>query len=96
MVTALITTRVLVQFMGQIIAVPLMRRRLADGERPYKMWLYPVPAVLAFVGWAYVFLTSGWGYIAVGMATLLAGIAAFLVRAKLASTWPFEPAADRG
>jgi len=95
-VTALITTRVLVQFMGQIIAVPLMRKRLADGERPYKMLLYPVPAVLAFLGWAYVFLTSGWGYIAVGLATLVAGIIAFVMRAKLASAWPFAPVAGRG
>ena len=95
-VTALITTRVIVQFMGQILAVPLMRRRLSDAERPYKMLLYPLPAVLAFLGWAYVFLTSGWGYIAVGMATLLAGIGAFFIRARLSSTWPFAPVAERG
>ena len=94
-VTALITTRVVVQFMGQIVALPLMRKRLADAERPYKMWLYPVPAVLAFVGWTYVFVTSGWGYVAVGMATLVAGIAAFFVKAKLEASWPFAPAPAR-
>jgi APA family basic amino acid/polyamine antiporter len=94
-VTALITTRVVVQFMGQIVALPLMRRRLAEAERPYKMWLYPVPAILAFIGWTYVFVTSGWGYVAVGMATLVAGIAAFFVKAKLEGTWPFAPAPAR-
>lgn len=91
-VTALITTRVVVQFMGQIVAVPLMRKRLAASERPYRMFLYPLPAIVAFIGWAYVFATSGWGYVAVGMATLLAGIAAFFVKARLEGTWPFAPA----
>jgi amino acid transporter len=91
-VTALITTRVVVQFMGQIVAVPLMRKRLGESERPYRMFLYPLPAIVAFVGWAYVFATSGWGYVAVGMATLVAGIAAFFVKAKLEGTWPFAPA----
>jgi len=88
-ITALITTRVLVQFLGQIIAVPLLRRRLGSAALPYKMWLYPVPAVVAFVGWSYIFLTSGWQYIAVGLATLLAGILAFLLWAYLGGIWPF-------
>jgi APA family basic amino acid/polyamine antiporter len=88
-VTALITTRVLVQFLGQVVAVPLLRRRLPESARPYRMWLYPVPAVLAFVGWTYIFLTSGWGYIQVGLLTLLAGIGVFLLWARLAGMWPF-------
>jgi APA family basic amino acid/polyamine antiporter len=92
-ITALITTRVLVQFMGQIVALPLFRRRLPDRARPYKMWLYPVPAIIAFVGWAYVYVTSGWAYAAVGVLTLAAGVAAFLLKARLERTWPFKPAA---
>jgi amino acid transporter len=91
-VTALITTRVLVQFLGQVVAVPLLRRRLPESARPYRMWLYPAPAVVAFLGWSYVFLTSGWGYIRVGLLTLLAGIGAFLVWARRAGLWPFPAA----
>jgi amino acid transporter len=91
-ITALITTRILVQFMGQIVAVPLLRRRLPEAARPYRMWLYPLPAVVALVGWAYVFLTSGWLYVAVGIATLAAGAVAFLVRASLGRSWPFAAA----
>jgi APA family basic amino acid/polyamine antiporter len=89
-VTALITTRVLVQFLGQVVAVPLLRRRLPPPARPYRMWLYPVPAVVAFLGWTYVFVTSGWAYIRVGLLTLLAGIAAFLLWARLTGMWPFR------
>jgi hypothetical protein len=91
-ISALITTRILVQFMGQILALPMLHKRFPDGL-PYRMWLYPVPAIIAFVGWAYVFLTSGWAYIAVGLATLAAGVVAFLLRAKVSATWPFAAAA---
>ncbi len=88
-VTALITTRVLVQFLGQVVAIPLLRRRLGESARPYRMWLYPAPAVVAFLGWTYIFLTSGWGYIRVGLITLLAGIGAFLLWARRGRMWPF-------
>ncbi len=91
-VTALITTRVLIQFLGQVVAVPLLRRRLPESARPYRMWLYPVPAVVAFLGWTYIFLTSGWGYIGMGLVTLLAGIAVFLAWARLTRMWPFSRA----
>jgi exo-1,4-beta-D-glucosaminidase len=92
-ITALITTRVLVQFMGQIVALPLLRKRIGENALPYKMWFYPVPAIIAFLGWAYIFVTSGWGYVAVGLLTLAAGVAAFLVRARLERSWPFVAAA---
>jgi basic amino acid/polyamine antiporter, APA family len=94
-ITALITTRILVQFMGQIVALPLLRKRLPAAGLPYRMPLYPLPAIIAFAGWAYVFLTSGWAYIAVGLATLAAGVIAFLVRARLSATWPFPETAVR-
>ena len=91
-VSALITTRVLVQFIGQVFAIPLLRKRVPDSARPYKMWLYPLPAIVAFFGWAFVFVTSGWGYVAVGLLTLAAGFAVFMIRAKITATWPFRAA----
>jgi amino acid transporter len=93
-VSALITTRILVQFVGQIFALPLLRKRLAAAERPYKMFLYPVPAVIAFFGWMYIFLTSGWGYVIVGLLTLLAGIGVFLLWSRATKGWPFEVKAE--
>jgi amino acid transporter len=89
-IAALITTRILVQFIAQVFAVPLLRRRLPDSARPFKMWLYPLPACVAFCGWIYVFLTSGWGYVAVGCITLLLGCGAFLVWSRRANAWPFR------
>lgn len=88
-ISALITTRLLVQFIAQIFAIPLLRRRLPESARPYKMWLYPLPMVLAFFGWTFVFLTSGARYIVFGLLTLAVGVAVFFLRARVTSTWPY-------
>jgi amino acid transporter len=87
-IAALITTRVLVQFIAQIFALPLLRKRL-KGALPFRMPLYPIPAAIAFAGWCYIFATSGWQYIRFGLLTLALGIAVFFVHAKLHRTWPF-------
>jgi amino acid transporter len=94
-ITALITTRVLVQFMAQIFALPLLRR-LPRQDRPYQMWLYPLPAIIAFVGWSYIFLTSGWKYVALGLLTLAVGVLIYFFRAYSTRTWPFALIQDRG
>src|SRR6476660_4990990 len=46
-IDALITTRILVQFIGQIFALTLLRRNQPNMVRPYRMWLYPVPSIVA-------------------------------------------------
>jgi amino acid transporter len=76
-ITALITSRILIQFVGQIFALQHLRKHRSDIHRPFRMWLYPVPSIIAFIGWAYVFVTSGWRYVSFGMLTLLAGVVAY-------------------
>ena len=57
-IDALIVTRILVQFMGQIVGLMLLRRNAPDMPRPYRMWLYPVPALVALLGWIFLFATT--------------------------------------
>lgn len=76
-IPALITSRILIQFIGQIAAVHYLRRYRRDIARPFRMWLYPIPAAIAFAGWVYIFATSGWKYVAFGLLTLAAGAAAY-------------------
>ena len=42
-ISALLTSRILVQFLTQIAALHYMRKHRPDIERPFRMWLYPVP-----------------------------------------------------
>jgi amino acid transporter len=89
-IDALITTRILVQFMGQIGAVTLLRRTAPDMPRPYRMWLYPLPSLLALLGWIFVFATTPLRVIAFGLGALLLGIVCFGIWSWKGRTWPFE------
>ncbi len=89
-ITALITTRILEQFIGQIFGVMLLRRSQPDRPRPYKIWLYPIPCGLAFVGWLYLYLSAGLPFITLGLVTLALGVAAFVVWSKRTGEWPFN------
>jgi amino acid transporter len=88
-IDALITTRILIQFMGQIVAVALLRRDRPELDRPFRIWLYPLPNLVALAGWVFVFSTSGATVILFGLATLLAGVAAFGLWTWKTSQWPF-------
>ena len=78
-IDALIATRILVQFMGQIAAVAYLRRTRPDMPRPYRIWLYPIPAVIALAGWTFIFLTTDVRIIAFGLGLLALGVACFFV-----------------
>jgi amino acid transporter len=88
-IDALLTTRILVQFIGQIGAVTMLRRRAPDMPRPYRMWLYPLPSLLALVGWIFIFATTPWQVIAFGLGALLLGILCFGIWSWKTGTWPF-------
>ena len=78
-IAALLTSRILIQFVGQIAALHYLRQHRRDVPRPFRMWLYPLPAAIALAGWIYIFATSGWKYVTFGLATLAAGIAAYRI-----------------
>jgi amino acid transporter len=78
-IIALMTTRILIQFIGQIAALVLLRRNRPDLPRPFRMWLYPLPCAVALVGWSYVFLTSGWRFIFFGLGTVVTGVVVFFI-----------------
>jgi amino acid transporter len=78
-ISALLTSRILIQFIGQIAAVHFLRRRRQDIELPFRMWLYPVPSLIALAGWLYIFATSGWNYVAFGLLSIVAGSAVYWI-----------------
>jgi fructoselysine transporter len=93
-IAAILATRLLVQFIGQAIGLILLHRRWPPERFPFKMWLYPLPAVLTMFGWAALFWATGtarkWGLLLIGL-----GILAFLLRAREVRQWPFAAAEAR-
>ncbi len=88
-IDALITTRILIQFMGQIFAVTLLRKQSPKTARPYRMWLYPLPSIVALVGWIFIFATTEWPVILLGLGTLALGAVCFFVWSWYTQRWPF-------
>ncbi len=91
-IDALIVTRILVQFMGQVVGLILLRRRAPDMARPYRMWLYPLPALIALVGWTFLFATTSPRVILFGVGVLALGCVAFLLWSWRTQRWPFAMA----
>src|SRR5947208_1250120 len=56
-IAALVVIRILVQFLAQIVGVIVLRVRRPDLPRPFRMWLYPLPALLALAGFVYVLIS---------------------------------------
>jgi APA family basic amino acid/polyamine antiporter len=88
-IDALIVTRILVQFMGQVVGVMLLRRSAPDMPRPYRIWMYPLPALVALAGWIFVFATTDVRVILFGLGVLALGGVAFLLWSRAAARWPF-------
>ncbi len=104
MLTAVI---VIVQSLGQIAALTILRRRQPNLNRPYRMWLYPLFSILALVGWVYVFIASGLSIngtqfqfilpiwtnpMILAIVWTVLGVVAYLLWARYVEhTWPFGP-----
>jgi amino acid transporter len=88
-IDALIAMRILVQFIGQLCAVILLRRHAPNLPRPYKIWLYPLPNLVALLGWLFIFSTSDARIIQFSFLALLVGVAGFLFWSWRTQHWPF-------
>jgi basic amino acid/polyamine antiporter, APA family len=78
-IQALIVTRILEQFVAQIFGVMLLRHLQPHRPRPWRMWLYPVPCLVALAGWLFVYIGTGWLYITMGATTLAVGLIVFAI-----------------
>jgi hypothetical protein len=47
---AMLTGRILIQFIAGVFAVHYLRKHRPDIERPFKTWLYPLPNAIALLG----------------------------------------------
>jgi fructoselysine transporter len=93
-IAAVLAMRLIIQFIGQAVGVMLLRRRWPAERLPFKMWLYPLPALLTIAGWIWLFLRTGravwWG-----LFVIILGLGVFLVRSSLRREWPFLPAGTK-
>jgi amino acid transporter len=90
LISVLIVVQAIFQFAAQCIAVMLLRQKQREVTDRYRMPLYPLPALIALLGWIYIVASSGRRNIAIGLGMVTAGILAYLAKAKHGREWPFE------
>jgi amino acid transporter len=57
-IDAAVTVRILVQFIGQLFALHMLRKYRPEVSLPFRMWLYPIPSFVAFIGWVFLWSTK--------------------------------------
>ncbi len=88
-IDTLIAARILIQFVGQIVALRLLRKHAPNLPRPYRVWLYPLPLFVAGLGWLLVFATTPADVIAFALGALALGAGGYFAWAKVTAKWPF-------
>ncbi len=91
LIAALIVIRIVLQFLVQSIGVIVLRIRRPDLPRPFRMWLYPVPALIAAASFTFILISRKNFLREVRYAgvILVVGLAIYVVRSWRRREWPF-------
>jgi basic amino acid/polyamine antiporter, APA family len=95
-IAALVVIRIMIQFLLQTVGVIVLRVRRPDLPRPFRMWLYPLPALLATAGFLFVLIErkNFLREVRYGIVIIIAGVVIYAIRAVRCREWPFAaPAA---
>lgn len=80
-----VVVRIIVQFIGQIFALHVVRREKKN-RLAFRMWLYPLPSLLALVGWV-LLLASTTGYLLSLIVIIYgSGLLVFILRDQFAES----------
>lgn len=90
-IAALVAIRIVLQFLLQQVGVIVLRIREPERARPFRMWLYPLPPILAFAGFLFILISRHQAIREFSYATAVAvsGAVIFLARSRIRREWPF-------
>jgi basic amino acid/polyamine antiporter, APA family len=90
-VAALVVIRITIQFLAQIVGLLILRQTRPEMPRPFRMWLYPVPALVAIVGFLYVlFMRPNFQKeIKYAAVLIVLGLIIYFIRAYKRGEFPF-------
>lgn len=91
-IAALVVIRIMVQFLVQGIGLLYLRQTRPDFPRPYRMWLYPIPALVAIAGFIYI-LVSRKDFlkeVRYGTVIVIVGVLIYVWQAWREGGWPLS------
>jgi fructoselysine transporter len=89
-ISAILAIRILIQFISQAVGLILVKKTKPKDFFPFRMWLYPVPAIIAIFVWIGLFLSTGFYFVIGGIGMIGLGIIVYLIRAYKIKEWPYK------
>ncbi|MET0244138.1 MAG: amino acid permease [Flavitalea sp.] len=90
-ISAILAMRIIVQFISQAVGLILLHRKRSKPLFPFRMPLYPLPALIAIALWIGILVSTGWTMMISGMIAIATGLIVYLVKANFTKEWPFNP-----
>jgi amino acid transporter len=92
LVAALVVIRILLQFLLQQVGVMILRRTHPEMDRPFRLWLYPMPPLVAIAGFLYILFSRPHfaREIFFALVVVMTGTVIYLWRARRRHEWPFD------
>ena len=90
-ISALVAIRIILQYVLQQIGVILLRVRKPEMPRPFRMWLYPLPPLVALAGFLFILFSrpdASREFIYAGVIAIT-GSSLYFARAYKRREWPF-------
>ncbi len=79
-ITAVLSMRIVIQFIGQAIGIILLRNRTKGSHLKFKMPLYPIPVIVAVIVWSYIFISTGITFMISGLIMIITGIIVYAIK----------------
>jgi len=89
-ITALITMRILIQFVSQSVGLILLHRSGKAKDLPWKMKFFPIPPLIGIAVWLFIFFSAEWQYMLGSIGVIALGTVAYFLFAKATGKWPFN------
>jgi len=90
-IAALVAIRIILQYLLQQVGVILLRVRHPEMPRPFRLWLYPLPPLVALAGFLFILFSrpdASREFIYAGVIAVT-GSALYFARAHKRREWPF-------
>jgi amino acid transporter len=94
-IAALVAIRILLQYVLQQIGIILLRVRRPEMPRPFRVWLYPLPPLVALAGFLFILFSrpdASREFVYAGVIAA-SGSILYFTRAYRRREWPFAPQA---
>jgi basic amino acid/polyamine antiporter, APA family len=90
-IAALVVIRLVLQFLVQAVGLIVFRFTRPEWPRPFRMWLYPLPALVAIAGFLFILFNrvNAWKEVRYAAVILIAGFVIYMFRAWTNGQWPF-------